>query len=127
MEVKATFAHYNFNVRDLDVSVAFYKIALGFTVKREHSDKAGRFAMRYLADETTSFLLELTWLKAWDRPYNLGDNEMHLCVNVPQDKYAAIREFHRSMGVICYENQEMNLYFIADPDGYWIEVIPDRR
>ncbi len=127
MQVKGTFAHYNFNVRDLDASVAFYEKALGLTVKRENRAKDGRFAMKYLTDGTTSFLLELTWLRDWDRPYNLGDNEMHLCLTVPAGQYDEIREYHRGMGAICYENFDMNLYFIADPDGYWIEVVPDKR
>jgi lactoylglutathione lyase len=30
------------------------------------------------------------------------------------------------MGCICFENEEMGIYFIEDPDGYWLEVIPDR-
>ncbi len=127
MEIKATFAHYNFNVRNLDASVAFYQKALGFKILRQRQDKDGRFAMTYMTDNRTSFYLELTWLRDWDRPYNLGDNEMHLCVNVPSEQYKEIREFHREMGVICYENFDMGLYFIADPDGYWIEVVPDKR
>lgn len=28
------------------------------------------------------------------------------------------------MGCICFENEEMGLYFVEDPDGYWIEVEP---
>jgi lactoylglutathione lyase len=28
------------------------------------------------------------------------------------------------MGCICYENKEMGIYFINDPDDYWIEIIP---
>lgn len=127
MQVKATFAHYNFNVRDIDASVAFYEKALGFVLSREHKAKDGSFVIKYLTDNATSFLLELTWLRDWDRPYNLGDNEMHLCVRVPAAQYKEIREFHRGMGAICYENFAMDLYFIADPDGYWIEVVPDKR
>jgi len=30
------------------------------------------------------------------------------------------------MGCICFENHGMGIYFIEDPDGYWIEIIPDR-
>lgn len=30
------------------------------------------------------------------------------------------------MGCICFENPEMGIYFITDPDGYWIEIIPTR-
>jgi lactoylglutathione lyase len=28
------------------------------------------------------------------------------------------------MGCICYENPEMGIYFVTDPDGYWLEIIP---
>jgi lactoylglutathione lyase len=31
------------------------------------------------------------------------------------------------MGCICYENKDMVIYFINDPDGYWIEIIPQKR
>jgi lactoylglutathione lyase len=127
MKVKGRFAHYNFNVRDLDASVAFYEKALGLSIKREHRAADGRFAMKYLTDGQSDFLLELTWLRDWDRPYNLGDNEMHLCFQVPAEQYKEIREYHRAMDAICYENHDMDLYFIADPDGYWLEIVPDRR
>ena len=38
--------------------------------------------------------------------------------------YDAVREYHRALGCICYENHEMGLYFINDPDDYWIEILP---
>jgi len=31
------------------------------------------------------------------------------------------------MGCICFENKAMGLYFIEDPDGYWLEIIPQKR
>jgi lactoylglutathione lyase len=31
------------------------------------------------------------------------------------------------MGCVCYENPAMGIYFIEDPDGYWIEIIPKRK
>jgi lactoylglutathione lyase len=30
------------------------------------------------------------------------------------------------MGCICYENKDMGIYFIIDPDGYWIEILPNK-
>ena len=126
MEVKGVFAHYNFNVRDLEKSVAFYEKALGLSVVRTNQAKDGSFMMKYLGDGVSPFRLELTWLRDWDRPYNLGDNEMHLCFTVPAEQYREIWEYHREMGCICYENPQMGIYFIADPDGYWIEIIPTR-
>ena len=121
-----TFAHNNFNVRDLDKSLAFYKEALGLTELRRKSAEDGSFTIVFLGDAMGSaHALELTWLRDWDRAYNLGDNEFHLAFTV--DDYDAAREHHKEMGCICYENEAMGLYFIADPDGYWIEILPQNR
>jgi lactoylglutathione lyase len=76
-----------------------------------------------LTDNFSPFLLELTWLRDWDKPYDMGDNEQHLCVRVTGD-YDEIRKFHKENGWVCYENHDMGLYFIEDPDGYWTEILP---
>ena len=57
-----------------------------------------------------------------DRPYNLGDNEIHLAFTA--DDYDAAYAKHKEMGCICFENPKMGIYFISDPDGYWLEIIP---
>ncbi|NLJ93890.1 MAG: lactoylglutathione lyase, partial [Clostridiaceae bacterium] len=41
--------------------------------------------------------------------------------------YEAALEFHREMGVVSLENESMGVYFIEDPDGYWIEIAPYRN
>ena len=122
MQIKARFDHYNFNVMNLEKSIEFYKKALGLSEKRRKDASDGSFTLVFLGDEQTDFSLELTWLRDRKEPYNLGDNEMHLCMRMDGD-YDAIREFHREMGCICYENKNMGLYFIEDPDGYWIEIV----
>ena len=123
MTIKAKFDHYNINVFDLQKSLDFYNKALGFKeVKRKESED-GSFILVYLGDGVSAFSLELTWLRDWDRAYNMGDNEQHLCVRVEGD-YDQIRAFHKEMGCVCYENEEMGLYFIVDPDGYWVEMLP---
>ena len=33
---------------------------------------------------------------------------------------------HAAMGCICFENPGMGIYFIEDPDGYWIEIVPEK-
>lgn len=119
-----TFAHNNLNVRDLDRSLAFYKEALGLTEVRRHEATDGSFILVYLGDGVTPHQLELTWLRDWDRAYNLGDNEFHLAFRV--DDYAAAHTLHQKMDCICFENASMGIYFIADPDGYWLEIVPTR-
>lgn len=76
-----------------------------------------------MGDGEQNVRLELTWLSDHTDPYELGENESHICFRVEGD-YDQIREFHRSKGWVCYENEDMGLYFINDPDDYWIEVLP---
>ncbi len=120
--MKFTFYHNNINVFDLDKSIEFYQKALGLTVTREKSAENGSFKLVFLGDETTPHLLELTWLRDMDRPYDLGDNESHLAMKV--DNMEAALALHREMDCVCFENLEMGVYFINDPDGYWIEICP---
>lgn len=120
--MKFTFAHNNINVLDLEKSLTFYKEALGLTEVRRKVASDDSFILVYLGDGATTHQLELTWLRDWDRPYNLGDNEFHLAFAV-EDFDAAYKK-HKEMGCICYENPAMGIYFISDPDGYWLEVVP---
>ena len=120
------FAHNNFNVRDLEKSLDFYRKALGLAEVRRKEAPDGSFIIVFLGDEAGSaHQLELTWLRDWDRAYNLGDNEFHLAFTV--DDFQAAHRRHQEMGCICYENQQMGIYFISDPDGYWLEIIPAKR
>ncbi len=123
MEIKSRFDHFNINVLDLERSIAFYGKALG--LKEHHRKEAadGSFVLVYLTDGVSPFLLELTWLRDHKEPYELGENESHLCFRVAGD-YDKIREYHREMGAVCFENEAMGLYFINDPDDYWIEILP---
>lgn len=117
------FNHFNFNVLDLDRSLAFYKQALGLTPVREKEAEDKPFKLVYLADAAnSSFQLELTWLRDRKEPYNLGECEFHLAFTA--DDFQAMYEKHKAMGCICFENPAMGIYFISDPDGYWIEIVP---
>ncbi|HPT79161.1 MAG TPA: VOC family protein [Candidatus Atribacteria bacterium] len=123
--MKFTFAHNNINVLNLEKSVQFYEKALGLTEVRRNTAEDGSFILVFMGDGVTSHTLELTWLRDWERPYDLGDNEFHLAFTV--DDYEAAHRLHSEMGCICYENKAMGIYFIEDPDGYWIEIIPKRN
>ena len=123
MEIKARFDHFNINVSNLQRSIEFYDRALGLKEVGRKEAEDGSFSLVYLGDGKTGFRLELTWLRDHTQPYELGENESHLCVRVPGD-YEAIRAYHKQMGCVCFENHEMGLYFISDPDDYWIEVLP---
>ena len=118
------FNHFNFNVLDLEKSLKFYKDALDLSPVRTKEASDGSFKLVYLGDGESDFTLELTWLKERTEPYNLGECEFHLALTA--DDYEAAYKRHKELGVICYENPAMGIYFISDPDGYWIEIVPVR-
>ena len=123
MKVKGRFDHFNINVTDLERSIRFYETALGLHEASRKQAADGSFILVYMADDFGKFLLELTWLRDHTEAYELGENESHLCLRVEGD-YEEVRRFHKEMGCVCFENEQMGLYFINDPDDYWIEVLP---
>jgi lactoylglutathione lyase len=123
--MKFQFAHNNFNVLDLERSLAFYREALGLEEVRRHEAADGSFVLVFLGDGKTPHQLELTWMKDRLEPYNLGDNEFHLAFRV--DDFDEAHRLHEKMGCICFENKKMGIYFINDPDDYWLEIIPQKR
>ena len=106
--MKFKMIHENYNVSDLDRSIKFYNEALDLhEVRRKTTDD---FIIVYLSNDVSDFELELTWLKDHPQPYNLD--------------YEAAHKKHKEMGCICFENEAMGIYFIVDPDGYWLEIVP---
>ena len=121
------FNHVNFNVLDMERSLKFYDEALGLKPVREKLAADGSFRLVFLGDGVSDYTLELTELKGRTDPYDLGEGEFHLAMEA--EDIDAAHEKHAAMGCICHENPNMKVYFIEDPDGYWIEIIrkKDRR
>ena len=122
--MKFRMIHENFNVSDLDRSLDFYDKALGLHELRRKTASDGSFIIVYLGNEESDFELELTWLAEHPQKYDLGEEEFHLAFRV--DDFEAAHKLHEEMGCICFENPAMGIYFIMDPDGYWLEIIPTR-
>lgn len=118
------FDHFNFNVLDLEKSKSFYEKALGLKTVREIAAPDGSFVLSYLGDGVTGFLLELTWLRDRGEPYDLGESEFHLALKT--NEFERLHKLHTELDCICFENDAMGIYFIEDPDGYWIEIVPER-
>ncbi|MFZ5950056.1 MAG: VOC family protein [Candidatus Rifleibacteriota bacterium] len=119
------FNHNNINVLNLEKSMEFYEKALGLKVVRRKEAEDGSFILVYLGDGSTGHSLELTWLRDRKEPYNLGENEFHIAFTT--DRYDDAHRLHQEMGCICYENPKMGIYFIADPDNYWLEIVPEKK
>ena len=115
--------HENYNVCNLDQSIDFYGKALGlFESRRKETDD---FTIVYLKNENSDFELELTYLNDHPQKYDIGEEEFHLAFIV--DDFDQAYKLHKSMDCICFENKSMGIYFIQDPDGYWLEIIPSNR
>jgi len=123
--MKFTIAHTNINVSDIKRSLEFYKKALDLEVARSYKPDDGSFELAYLSDGSSAHKVELTWLRDKEGSYNLGDNEWHIAFTV--EDFDAAYELHKEMDCICYENKSMGIYFISDPDGYWLEIMPIRK
>jgi len=122
--MKFTIDHFNINVLNLDKSLAFYEKALDLTEHSRKTAEDGSYIIVYLTNKASAVKLELTWLRAQEKPYDLGDEEFHIAFKT--DDFQAAHDLHSQMGCICYENTDMGIYFINDPDGYWLEVVPVR-
>ena len=116
--------HENFNVTDLERSLAFYDKALGLREKRRMAAPDGSFVICFVGNEQSDFELELTWLRDHPQAYDLGEEEFHLAFRAEDFDLSHAR--HAEMGCICFENPALGIYFIQDPDGYWLEILPPR-
>ena len=124
--MKFRFSHNNLNVIDLEKSLRFYREALGLDEVRRKEASDGSYIIVFLGDGASTHKLELTWLRDWEKEvYEKGDNEFHLAFET--DDLEAARARHKAMECIVYENPAMGIYFIIDPDGYWLEIIPAKR
>ena len=123
--MKFRMIHENYNVSDLDKALAFYEQALGLTEKRRKVADDGSFIIVYIGNAENDFEIDLTWLRDHPQKYDIGEEEFHLAFRT--DDYDAAHKLHEEMGCICFENKAMGLYFIKDPDGYWLEIVPERE
>ena len=116
-----SFTHCNLTVADLERSLNFYKQALSLTEIRRLD--FGDCIMTYLTDDNKNFELELRWNKESDKHIELGDNPTHIAL-MTEDVQKAL-ELHQSMGCVSSVVSDLGIYFINDPDGYIIEIMPN--
>lgn len=116
--------HFNINVTDLEKSLAFYKEALGLEEYKHIEAHDGSYVLSFIGNDSSNLRIELTWLRDKEGKYELGDNESHIALRT--DKFEEAYAYHKEKGFVCFENKAMGLYFIEDPDGYWIEILPKK-
>jgi lactoylglutathione lyase len=123
----AKMIHSMIRVLDEARSVDFYTRFFGLNVA-DRLDFDG-FTLIYLSNADSSFELELTVNKGRTEPYQIGDGYGHLAVSVADvDKLHARLEAEglAPRKLVDFRNGDRlvaRFFFIADPDGYQIEVI----
>lgn len=123
----AKYIHSMIRVLNEARSVAFYETAFGLRVA-ERLDFP-EFTLVYLSNAESETELELTINKGRTEPYNLGDGYGHIAFSVEDVDATHARleaeglaprklvDFAPAGTVIA------RFFFIADPDGYQIEVL----
>lgn len=122
--MKAKLVHENLHVLDLEASIAFYQKAFGLELLDQIAPEDNSWKIVYLGNDLSDFRLELTWNEGRTEPYNNGDKDTHLALAV--EDLDAAHDLHEEMGIIVHENKNMGIYFVTDPDGCWLEVVPMR-
>lgn len=123
----AKLIHSMIRVLDEARSVAFYDTAFGLKVADRLDFDS--FTLIYLSNAEASFELELTVNKGRTEPYTLGDGYGHIAVSVPDAEAEHARLTAEGLAprkIVDFRNGEVQVakfFFIADPDGYQIEVI----
>lgn len=119
--------HSMIRVLDEARSLSFYEQAFGLKVAERLDFDS--FTLIYLSNRESTFELELTVNKGRAEPYTLGDGYGHLAVSVADVDAEHARlttaglaprklvDFAPAGSVIA------RFFFIADPDGYQIEVL----
>ncbi|WP_028264138.1 VOC family protein [Atopobium fossor] len=121
--MKARFVHRCTHVIDREATVAFYEKALGLVVNRVQGPEDGSWSNTFMVDPQSGFEIELTWNRGQVEPYDNGGMDTHIAFRV--DDFEAAHKLHEEMGCIQKENPKMGLYFIVDPDGQRIEILPE--
>lgn len=129
--MKFTAIHTNITVADLERSIAFYDRAFGLKAVRRVNGADGIFNLAFLEAEVGGHRLELTWFSDRVETHKAAPNEEdqgfipHLAF-IPEDFDLAL-QYHKDMGIVCFESPKRGVYFVKDPDGYWVEVVPRSR
>lgn len=127
----AKLIHSMIRVLDEQRSVQFYRKAFGLSV----ADRLdfSNFTLVYLSNPETEFELELTVNKGTTEPYDLGNGYGHLAVSV-DDIDAEHARFEaqdlnpRNLVEFAPDGEVVaRFFFVADPDGYQIEVLERGR
>ena len=123
MAMSYAIAHIGINVLDLDRSVKFYEDVFGMKeVFRMHPKSALDMVLCFLSDRHGGAMITLVWYGERKTPYELGENNVHTALVT--DDFEGSYQRHKAMGIVCIEELQKDIYYVKDPDGYEIAVVP---
>lgn len=127
--MSASYLHTMVRVKNLDESIAFYKL-LGLRELRRKEVPDGKYTLAFVGyddNEHGQAEIELTYNWGQDAGYEVGTGFGHFAVGVP-DVAAACEQIRRGGGKVTREAGPVKfgttiIAFVEDPDGYKIELI----
>lgn len=123
--MKYSMAHIGINVLDLNRSIKFYNNVFGMReVFRMHPKSELDMILCFLCNESNETMLTLTWYGERTFPYELGENDVHLAFVT--DDFEESYKRHAEMGIVCISEMQKSIYYVEDPDGYQIAVVPEK-
>lgn len=119
--------HSMIRVLDEERSLNFYRVAFGLEIADRLDFET--FTLVYLRNAENDFEIELTINKGRTEPYALGDGYGHLAVAVDDleaehARFEAAGFAPRKIVAFAPAGEVIaQFFFVADPDGYQIEVL----
>lgn len=121
--MKYSFAHVGINVLHLEQSIEFYDKAFGMKEAfRMHPKSNLDMVLCFLSDGHNGTMITLVWYGERKTPYVLGENNVHIALVT--DDFEASYKRHKEMGIVSIEEIQKNIYYVEDPDGYEIAIVP---
>ena len=110
-------------VTDMERTFKFYEKALNLKVLRQK--KSDTMEIAFIGNEESSQQVEVIHIAGRTEPYDHGENSVHFALRTDDIETAKAR--HTEMGCFDHDVPEFGVYYIKDPDGYLIEIMPVRK
>jgi lactoylglutathione lyase len=115
--------HNCIHVTDMQRTLDFYEKALNLRELRRKSSP--EMDLVFIGNDESSQQVEVIREAGRTKPYDHGENPVHFALRT--DDIEAARSRHTAMGCIDHEVPAFGVYYIKDPDGYLVEIMPVRK
>lgn len=122
--MKARFAHFCSCIYDKEKTIKFYEEALGMHQDGEMTHPDGIWTKYMMKNDASEVLMELTYKPGFEGEFENCGKDAHIAFYV--EDFQASYKLHKEMGIIVLDAAEkFGVYFITDPEGTWIEIMPE--